>query len=68
MEPCEHVGFHSGRGHYDQLTEQLRYVIVCDACEAEMCEVERLEYRPQFTPQELPAFGGTVSDVVPEAA
>ena len=23
MEPCDHVGFHSGRGSYDQLTEQL---------------------------------------------
>ena len=28
-------------GRYDQLTEQLRYVIVCDACEAEVRELER---------------------------
>jgi hypothetical protein len=54
MEPCEHVGFHSGRGSYDQLTEQLRYVLVCDACEAEVRELETQPYRPQFTTQELP--------------
>ncbi len=54
MEPCDHVGFHSGRGSYDQLTEQLRYVIICDACDAEVRELERQEYRPQFTPQGLP--------------
>ena len=54
MEPCDHVGFHSGRGSYDQLTGQIRYVIVCDACEAEVRELERLEYRPAFTPPELP--------------
>jgi len=54
MEPCEHVGFHSGRGSYDQLTEQLRYVIVCDACDAEVRELERQEYRPQFAKRGLP--------------
>ena len=54
MERCDHVGFHSGRGSYDELNEQLRYVIVCDACEAEVRELERLEYRPAFTPQGLP--------------
>ena len=54
MEPCEHVGFHSGRGSYDQLTEQLRYVMICDACDAEVRELETQEYRPQFTPRGLP--------------
>ena len=54
MEGCDHVGFHSGRGSYDRLTEQIRYVIVCDACEAEVRELEALEYRPSFTPPELP--------------
>ena len=46
MEPCDHVGFHSGRGSYDQLTEQLRYVIICDACEAEVRELERRSIAP----------------------
>ena len=55
MEPCDHVGFHSGRGSYDPLTQQLRYVIVCDACEAEVRELERLEYHPRFAPQGTPA-------------
>jgi hypothetical protein len=54
MEPCDHVGFHSGRGSYDQLTGQIRYVLVCDACETEVRELERLEYRPAFTLPELP--------------
>ena len=54
MEPCDHVGFHSGRVSYDPLTEQLRYVIICDACEAEVRELETQEYRPAFTPRGLP--------------
>lgn len=54
MEPCEHVGFHTGRGRYDQAAERLRYVVVCDDCEAEVRELETQEYRPQFTPQDLP--------------
>jgi hypothetical protein len=54
MEPCEHVGFHTGRGRYDQAAERLRYVVVCDDCEAEVRELETEEYRPQFTPQDLP--------------
>jgi hypothetical protein len=54
MEPCEHVGFHTGHGRYDRTTERLRYVIVCDECEAEVRELEALEYRPQFTPRGLP--------------
>jgi hypothetical protein len=54
MESCDHVGFHSGRGSYDPATNQLRYVIVCDACETEVRELERQEYRPDFTPPDLP--------------
>jgi hypothetical protein len=51
MEPCEHSGFHTGQGRYDQTAERLRYVIVCDTCEAEVRELESQEYRPQFTPR-----------------
>jgi hypothetical protein len=54
MEPCEHVGFHTGQGRYDQTAERLRYVIVCDACEAEVQELESQEYRPQFAPRDMP--------------
>jgi hypothetical protein len=54
MEPCDHVGFHSGRGLYDHLTGQLRYVIVCDACDTELRELETQAYRPTFTPRGLP--------------
>ena len=54
MEPCEHVGFHTGQGRYDQTAERLRYVIVCDACEAEVRELESEDYRPRFTPRGMP--------------
>jgi hypothetical protein len=54
MEPCEHVGFHTGQGRYDQTAERLRYVMVCDACQAEVLELEAQDYRPQFMPRGLP--------------
>jgi hypothetical protein len=54
MEPCEHAGFHTGQGRYDRTAERLRYVIVCDECEAEIRELEAEEYRPRFAPQGLP--------------
>ena len=54
MEPCEHVGFHTGQGRYDPTAGRLRYVLICDACEAEVKELESQEYRPQFTPQGMP--------------
>ena len=53
MEPCEHGGFHTGQGRYDRRAERLRYVIVCDECEAEIRELEVEDYRPRFTPQGL---------------
>jgi hypothetical protein len=54
MEPCEHVGFHTAQGRYDPTAERLRYVIVCDACEAEVRELESQAYRPQFAPRGMP--------------
>jgi len=53
MEPCEHVGFHTGQGRYDHTAERMRYVMVCDECEAEVRELDVLEYRPRFAPQGL---------------
>jgi hypothetical protein len=50
MDTCDHVGFHSGRGCYDPATGRLRYVIVCDACESVIRELESITYRPQFEP------------------
>jgi hypothetical protein len=54
MEACEHVGFHTGQGRYDQAAERLRYVMVCDACKAEVRELEAQDYRPRFMPRGLP--------------
>ena len=53
MEPCEHVGFHTGQGRYDRTMERLRYVVICDECQAEVRELDAHDYRPEFTPQGL---------------
>jgi hypothetical protein len=54
MEPCEHFGFHTGQGRYDQTAGRLRYVIVCDTCEGEVRELESEDYRPSFKPRDMP--------------
>ena len=40
MEPCDHVGLHSGQGRYDRAQERIRYVLVCDACDSELRELD----------------------------
>ena len=60
MQDCTHEGFHSGQGRYIRETSHLRYVMVCDACLAELREVEVLDYRPAVRParqRRLPARG-----------
>lgn len=47
MHPCDHTGSHSGEGRYSRMTSQLRYVIVCDACQAELRELAAVDYRPE---------------------
>jgi hypothetical protein len=48
MEICNHQGFHSGQGRYDVDTKTLRYVVVCEACRAELREVHVQRYEPTF--------------------
>jgi hypothetical protein len=48
---CTHEGFHSGQGRYCQETGRLRYVVVCDACQAELRELHVLEYHPAYDPR-----------------
>jgi hypothetical protein len=48
--PCQHDGFQSGQGRYDAANRQLRYVIVCDACDAELREVFVQPYTPGYDP------------------
>ena len=48
---CEHQGFHSGEGRYDATSRTLRYVVVCDACRAELREVSVENYSPAFDPR-----------------
>ena len=45
---CTHDGFHSGQTLYRHEAAQLRYVIVCDTCLAELREVGAVGYRPRF--------------------
>jgi len=44
---CDHSAFHSGRARYLPDSAQLRMVVVCDDCGAELEELERMEYRPR---------------------
>jgi hypothetical protein len=48
MQSCDHVGFHSGQGRYDRIEERIRYVLVCDACDSELRELDSSEYRPRY--------------------
>ena len=48
---CHHEGFHSGEGRYDEPSGTLRYVVVCDACRAEVREVSVESYAPQYDPR-----------------
>jgi hypothetical protein len=51
---CDHEGFHSGQARYRRDTAQLRYVVVCDACLAEIRLVDVIDYRPEFRPDGRP--------------
>jgi hypothetical protein len=48
MKTCSHDGFHSGEGRYEAETQTLRYVLVCDACRAEVREMLVQRYAPKF--------------------
>lgn len=56
MQNCTHQGFHSGQGRYDADRQLLRYVVVCDACHAELREVDTQLYRPEYDPRGNDAF------------
>ena len=43
---CTHHGYHSGLGYYSHEQEQIRYVLVCDDCGAEVREVLVEPYVP----------------------
>jgi hypothetical protein len=48
--PCDHDTFHSGQARYSADTGELRYVMVCDACQAELRLVHAERYRPNYNP------------------
>ncbi len=43
---CAHDGYHSGLGLYSHEHGQIRYVLVCDDCGAEVREVFTEDYAP----------------------
>jgi hypothetical protein len=53
---CDHHGFHSGEGRYDATSRTLRYIVVCDACRAELREVSVENYSPRFDPRGNDAY------------
>ena len=50
MHHCSHDGYHSGVGRYCTETKRIRYVMVCDRCEAEIAEVHVERYSPRYDP------------------
>jgi hypothetical protein len=48
---CDHDSFHSGQARYSHDTGELRYVLVCDACQAELQLVHIERYRPNYNPR-----------------
>ena len=48
---CDHQGFHSGEGRYDETSRTLRYVVVCDACHDELREISVETYAPEYDPR-----------------
>jgi hypothetical protein len=53
---CDHQGFHSGEGRYDEASRTLRYVLVCDACRAELRIVSVERYSPSYDPHGNDAY------------
>jgi len=51
---CRHDGLRSATTHYDHGSGVLRFLLVCDKCGAEVQEVTRLRYRPQFRSSRTP--------------
>jgi hypothetical protein len=55
-QTCNHDGYQSGQGRYDAAEQKLRYVIVCDACDAELREVLVQPYVPGYDPHGNDAY------------
>jgi hypothetical protein len=44
---CRHEGFYTATSHYDHGSGVMRFMLVCDACGAEVKDVTRVKYRPR---------------------
>ena len=47
MHPCDHAEYHSAQTRYAADVAQLRYIVVCDNCGAELRELGTTDYRPE---------------------
>jgi hypothetical protein len=50
VQHCDHDTFHSGQGRYSRETGELRYVLICDNCQAELRLVHVERYEPNYDP------------------
>jgi hypothetical protein len=50
VQDCDHDAFHSGQGRYSHETGELRYVLVCELCQAEVRLVHVETYWPNYDP------------------
>jgi hypothetical protein len=47
---CKHQGFHSVSSRYDRGLGILAFILTCEHCGAELRELQRESYLPQFDP------------------
>jgi hypothetical protein len=50
QETCLHDGFHDIHSAYDRQRRLLSFVLTCERCGAELGELRRQLYSPQFDP------------------
>jgi hypothetical protein len=50
VQHCDHDTFHSGQGRYSHETGELRYVLICEHCQAELRLMHVETYRPNYNP------------------
>jgi hypothetical protein len=53
---CGHTGAHTPIGLYSREACEIRYVTVCDNCGAQVGEIDRVSYEPNFDPTGNDAF------------
>jgi hypothetical protein len=50
VQQCDHENFYSGQGRYSREKGEIRYVLICDDCQAELRLVGVEHYQPNYDP------------------